>query len=156
MKVGSSADSVSIIKKKPAKSVYTKYKYVSITNAGSSSSNTSTTTGTGKPGKVKITKIKPEKGRFWIYWNQIIKNGKGYELQVCTSKKFKKKKTYTLVMTRKSTSKTAYTYIYNLKDGTKYYVRMRAFNKVSGKKKYGKWSKVWWVKPGKKGKSGKA
>lgn len=66
----------------------------------------------------------------------------GYQVQVALNKKFKKgKKTYT-VKKAKTTKKT----IKKLKRKKKYYVRVRAYKTVKGKKYYGKWSKAKTVK----------
>ena len=61
---------------------------------------------------------------------------KGYEIVVSSSSKFTKKytKTYT-------TTKTSYT-ISKLKKGTAYYVKVRGYHVVNGKKVYGTYSKV--------------
>ena len=66
----------------------------------------------------------------------------GYEVQYSTSKKFTKKTTKT-VKVKKSSKKTT---IKKLKKGKKYYVRIRTYKTVDGKKIYSDWSKVKSVK----------
>ena len=62
-------------------------------------------------------------------------------MQVATDKKFKKNKK--TVTAKKSKTKVK---ISKLKKKKKYYVRVRAYKSVSGKKVYGAWSKVKTVK----------
>ena len=62
----------------------------------------------------------------------------GYEVQYSTSKKFTKKTTKT-VKVKKSSKKTT---IKKLKKGKKYYVRVRTYKTVNGKKIYSGWSTV--------------
>ena len=96
---------------------------------------------TTKPAKVKINKVKANKKSIVVYWN-TKSNVSGYEIQTATDKSFKKnKKTYTVA--KKSTNKRT---IKKLKSKKKYYVRVRAYKNVNGKKIYGKWSDVKSVK----------
>ena len=82
--------------------------------------------------------ITRDKGSGAIKWKKISRNASGYELQYSTSKKFAKKATKTvLVKSYKTTSKT----IKKLKANKKYYVRIRTYRIVDGKKLYSKWSK---------------
>lgn len=83
---------------------------------------------------VKITNVKGRKIKVVIKG----KNASGYQLRYSTSKKFKKKQT-------KTTAKSTFT-ISRLKKGKTYYVKVRAYNKVNGKKVYSPWSKVKKVK----------
>lgn len=65
---------------------------------------------------------------------------KGYQVQVSTSKAFKKKNTITKTYNNNSVFKRT---IKKLKKGQTYYVRIRAYKKDSaGSRVYGKWSKV--------------
>ena len=68
-----------------------------------------------------------------VKWKKTA-TAKGYQVQYSTSRKFKSKKT-------KTTGKTSLT-IKNLKKKKTYYVRVRAYKTVNGKKSYGKWSSV--------------
>ena len=61
----------------------------------------------------------------------------GYQLQYSTSQKFKKAKKI-VIKNAKITTKT----IKKLKAKKKYYVRIRTYITVNGKKHYSKWSKV--------------
>lgn len=73
------------------------------------------------------------KGKIVVKWKKSAA-AKGYQLQYSTSKKFKSKKT-------KTTNKTSLT-IKKLKKKKTYYIRVRAYKTVNGKKSYGKWSSV--------------
>ena len=66
----------------------------------------------------------------------------GYELSYATNKKFKKGNKTITVKSTKSTSAT----IKKLKSKKKYYVRMRTYKVVNGKKVYSAWSKAESVK----------
>ena len=88
-----------------------------------------------RPKTSKIKKIKKAKKSLKITWKKI--NGvKGYQIQYSTSKKFKKAKKIT-IKKAKTTSKA----IKKLKAKKKYYVRIRTYITVNGKKKYSGWSK---------------
>ena len=84
----------------------------------------------------KIKKITKAKRSLKIVWKKI-KNVNGYQIQYSTSKKFKKAKLVT-VKKAKVTSKT----IKKLKSNKKYYIRIRTYITVNGKKKYSGWSKT--------------
>ena len=70
------------------------------------------------------------------------KGVKGYEIQVATDKKFKKNKK-TVTIKKQKTTKTT---VKKLKAKKKYYVRVRTYKIVNGKKDYSSWSKVKSVK----------
>ena len=94
-----------------------------------------------KPGKVTGLKVKnKKKKKIVVKWRKKT-NVSGYQIQYALNKKFTKKKKSKWVGKKKS-SKT----ISKLKKGKKYYIRVRAYRKKSGKKLYGKWSKVKKVK----------
>ena len=94
-----------------------------------------------KPGKVTGLKVKnKKKKKIVVKWRKKT-NVAGYQIQYALNKKFTKKKKSKWVGKKKS-SKT----ISKLKKGKKYYIRVRAYRKKSGKKLYGKWSKVKKVK----------
>ncbi len=95
----------------------------------------STTTKSSKP--AQVTKLKLKKGgkkTAKLAWKKV-KGAKGYQIKYSTSKKFKKSKTKT-----KTSKKNKIT----LKKLTKnrYYIKVRAYKKVNGKKVYGKYSSV--------------
>ena len=94
-----------------------------------------------KPAKVIIKKPQSKKKAVVVTWKPA-KNVDGYEVQVATDKKFKKNKKSVKVNKKKAKKKT----VKNLKKNKKYYVRVRSYKIVNGKKVYGKWSKVKAVK----------
>ncbi len=88
--------------------------------------------------KVKVTKIKSLKKSYKslkVKWKRV-KKVSGYQIQYSTSRKFKKAKKVT-IKNPKTTSKT----IKKLKSKKKYYIRIRTYIIVNGKKKYSDWSK---------------
>ncbi len=112
-------------------------------NTGSNSSSTSAPTQTTtttvknktkKPAATKVTSLTKGKKSFTVKWKKVS-GVKGYELQYSTSSKFNKPvtKTYDKASTTKATIK-------KLKSKKTYYVRMRTFKKVNGKKIYSSWS----------------
>ena len=66
-----------------------------------------------------------------------ISNSTGYELQYSLKNNFKGKKSVK-IKSKKTLNKT----IKNLKSNKKYYIRIRAYKLVDGKKIYGDFSKV--------------
>lgn len=92
---------------------------------------------TTKPNKVTISKIKSTvKKKMNIYWKKIS-NSTGYELQYSLKSNFKSKKSLK-IKSKKTLNKT----IKNLNSNKKYYIRIRAYKLVDGKKIYGDFSKV--------------
>lgn len=92
--------------------------------------------------KATVKKAKSAKKKtITVQWKKLS-GVTGYQVQAALDKKFKKgKKTYT-VKKAKTTKKT----IKKLKSKKKYYVRVRAYKTVKGKKYYGSWSKAKKVK----------
>ena len=96
-----------------------------------------TTTKVTKPAKVKIKSVKSTgKKKIKVTWKWDYK-ADGYQVQYALNKKFTKGKK----------TKNAGTYseaktLTKLKSKKYYYVRVRAYKKVDGKKVYGKWSTV--------------
>lgn len=88
-----------------------------------------------KPKPTKIKKIKKAKRSLKVIWKKI-KGVSGYQIQYSTSSKFKKAKKVT-IRKAKTTSKT----IKKLQAKKKYYVRIRTYIVINGKKKYSNWSK---------------
>ncbi len=88
----------------------------------------------------KLT-LKAGKKQLTASWSKVS-GISGYEIQYSTSKKFTKKTTKT-VSAKSSSKKTT---IKKLKKGKKYYVRLRAYKTVDGKKVYSDWSAVKSVK----------
>jgi len=76
----------------------------------------------------------PDLGKLKITWKKLSKIS-GYQVQIAGNAKFQNGKQNKAV-SAKSTSLT----ISKLTQGKRYYVRMRAYKAVKGKKEYGKWS----------------
>lgn len=90
-----------------------------------------------KPKKVKLTSVKAAgKKKLKVKWKWLVSQD-GFQVQYATNRRFtKNKKTVnTSAYTDKKTFK-------GLKSKKTYYVRVRAYYKVSGKKYYGAWSNV--------------
>ena len=97
-----------------------------------------TTDTVGKINKIKGLAVKNQKKlKVKATWKKLT-NVSGYQIQYAPNKKFKKAKSKTV----KSTSVT----IKKLKKKKTYFVRVRAYKLVDGKKVYGKWSVVKKVK----------
>ena len=94
-----------------------------------------------KPKSAKIKKVKAAKKAIAVEWKKVS-GVKGYQVQVATDKKFKKNKKTATVKKQKTTKVT----IKKLKAKKKYYVRIRTYKTVNGKKVYSAWSKVKTVK----------
>ncbi len=85
--------------------------------------------------KAKIKSVKSKKKKtVKVTIKRKIFGAKGYQIQYATNKKFKKAKK----VTTKTTAKT----IKKMSSKKKYFVRVRSYNLVNGKKTYGKWSAV--------------
>ena len=102
---------------------------------------TAPTDTTEKPASVNVNKALAKKKALVVYWNKIA-NVSGYQIQVATDKKFKKNKKTVTVAKQNASKKT----VKKLKAKKKYFVRVRAYKIVDGKKVYGKWSKIKSVK----------
>ena len=89
------------------------------------------------PSKTSVT-LKAEKNQLTVSW-KTVSDVKGYQLMYSTSKKFTKKTTKTVAIKNAKTKKTT---IKNLKKGTKYYVKVRAYKTVGKTKIYSAWSSV--------------
>ena len=98
---------------------------------------TAPTDTTEKPASVNVNKALAKKKALVVYWNKIA-NASGYQIQVATDKKFKKNKKTVTVAKQNASKKT----VKKLKAKKKYFVRVRAYKIVDGKKVYGKWSKI--------------
>ena len=95
-----------------------------------------------KPKKTSISKIKAQKKGFKVTWKKVS-NAKGYQVKYSTSKKFTKKTSKTATVKKATTtSKT----VKDLKKKKTYYVKVRSYKTVNGKKVYSDWSKVKKVK----------
>ena len=94
-----------------------------------------------KPKSTSIKKAKGSKKAVALEWKKVS-GVKGYQVQVATDKKFKKNKK-TVTIKKQKTTKTS---VKKLKAKKKYYVRIRTYKTVNGKKVYSSWSKVKSVK----------
>ena len=104
-------------------------------------SNDEDVTVTSKPKSASIKKVKGAKKAIELTWGKVA-SVSGYEIQVATDKKFKKNKKTVTVKKQKTTKTT----VKKLKAKKKYYVRIRTYKTVNGKKVYSSWSKVKSVK----------
>ena len=94
-----------------------------------------------KPKSTNTKNIKTAKKAILVTWKKVS-GVKGYQVQVATDKKFKKNKK-TVTIKKQKTTKTT---VKKLKAKKKYYVRVRTYKIVNGKKIYSSWSKVKSVK----------
>lgn len=88
------------------------------------------------PKSTNITKITSKKNKINVNWKKN-KQADGYEFICSTSKKFKSKKVVSI-----KSNKTTKTTIKKLKSNKRYYVKIRTYKVVKGKKYYSAWSKV--------------
>lgn len=92
--------------------------------------------------RAKITKLQSTKPGNLTIKIKKVKKVSGYKVKVSQNKKFKKSKTYKIKKNQKT--------VKGLKQGKKYFVKVRAYKKIKVKGKsravYGKWSKVKSVK----------
>ena len=88
------------------------------------------------PKGTTLSKLTAQKKGFTAKWNKQSTQTTGYQIKYSSAKSFKN---YTIktVSSPKTTKKT----ITNLKAGKKYYVRIRTYKTVNGKKYYSAWSK---------------
>ena len=94
-----------------------------------------------KPKSTSIKKAKGNKKAVALEWKKVG-GVKGYEIQLATDKKFKKNKKTVNIKKQKTTKTT----VKKLKAKKKYYVRIRTYKTVNGKKVYSSWSKVKTIK----------
>lgn len=107
-------------------------------NGGGSSGNSAVGQGSVKVTVKNVTKLKVKstvKKKIQVTWKK--RSGiSGYEIQYARSKRFKN-----AVIKKVGAKKTSYT-IKKLRSKKTYYVRIRTYKKVSGKKYYSGWSKA--------------
>ncbi len=115
---------------------YTHYVYYNDNSTTKSASKT-----TSKPKSAKFKKVTGSKKAISFTWAKVS-GVKGYQIQLATDKKFKKNKK-TVTIKKQKTTKTT---IKKLKAKKKYYVRIRTYKTVDGKKVYSSWSKAKTVK----------
>lgn len=91
-----------------------------------------------KPKKTKIKSVKGKKNGFKITWKKVS-GVKGYQIKYSTNKYFFESLTKSKnVKKAKTTSAT----VKNLRKGKTYFVKVRTYKIVKGKKVYSDWSKV--------------
>ena len=89
-----------------------------------------------KAEKIRNSSFKPGRDNILVSWRKS-KKADGYQIQYSTNRKFRKKRTKSKFV-KKSAKRFR---IKHLKRNTKYYVRMRTYRILNGKKVYGKWVK---------------
>ncbi|MGN0522523.1 MAG: fibronectin type III domain-containing protein [Eubacterium sp.] len=90
-----------------------------------------------KPKATSISSVTAKSKGFTVKWKKLTTQTTGYQIQYSTSSKFTNAKTVT-VSKNSTTSKT----ISKLSAKKKYYVRVRTYKTVNGKKIYSAWSKA--------------
>lgn len=86
-----------------------------------------------KLGAAALSKVKKGKKSFTAMWNPVA-NIDGYEIQYSLKKNMKKAKTKSVASSKKKVK------IKKLKAKKNYYVRIRAYKVINGKKQYSAWS----------------
>jgi len=99
--------------------------------------STTKNTETVKPKKTSIKKLSKGKKKFTVTWAKVS-GVKGYQIQYSSDKKLKKNNKSVTVTKQKTTKAT----VKKLKSKKKYYVRVRTYKTVNGKKIYSSWSKI--------------
>ncbi len=94
------------------------------------------------PKGTSLSKVTPTEKGFDLKWKKQAKEISGYEVAYSTSNKFTSKSTKVVTAGKGKTS----TSVTGLKAKKKYYVRIRTYKKVKGKKYYSDWSKAKSVK----------
>ncbi|MDO4476206.1 MAG: leucine-rich repeat protein [Lachnospiraceae bacterium] len=94
-----------------------------------------TKTFTITPKGTSITKVSAASKGFTVKWKKQTAQTSGYEIQYSTSRNFSSAKTVTITKNKTTSRK-----VTKLKRSKKYYVRIRTFKTVSGKKYYSAWS----------------
>ena len=90
------------------------------------------------PKGTSISKLTAGSKKFTVRWKKQSTQTSGYQIQYCTNKSFKSGYKTVTIKGSATTSKT----IKNLKAAKKYYVRIRTYKIVSGKKYYSSWSVI--------------
>ena len=88
------------------------------------------------PKGTSISKLKSARKKFIASWKKQTTETTGYEIQYSTNKNFTSETRKVSISKNKTTSKA----ISKLKAKKKYYVRIRTYKKVNGKKVYSSWS----------------
>ncbi len=89
------------------------------------------------PKGTKVCSVKSAgKGKITVKWKKQPKQTSGYQIQLAQNRKFTKSRKTKTISRAKTIKKT----ISNLKPGRKYWVRIRTYKTVNGKKYYSAWS----------------
>ena len=91
------------------------------------------------PKGTPLSKIMPKKKSFTVKWKKQRNQTTGYEVAYSTDSKFPKKNTKIIPVKKNGTTSKS---IGKLKTKKKYFVRIRTYKDVKGKKYYSGWSKV--------------
>lgn len=89
------------------------------------------------PKAAKLKSLSASSRGFTARWSAVTTQASGYQLQYATSSKFTNTKTVTAASCRTTSKK-----VTKLRAKKKYYVRIRTYKTVSGKKYYSAWSSV--------------
>ena len=108
------------------------YKVVAFAGTNTGKASTAKKVYVSVPKSLRVSSKKT--GRLDVSWKKNSR-ASGYQIQYSTSKKFSGAKKVTV-----KTGKKVKTKVNGLKRGKKYYVRIRAYKKVSGKNNYSAWS----------------
>lgn len=112
---------------------------VKATAGGFSGAESSIVKTATKVKKVTLSSVKSsKKAQLTAIW-KTVSGANGYVLEYSTSKKFTSKTTKKVTFKKSTTKKTT---LKKLKSKKKYYVRIRAYKTVNGKKAYGSYSSV--------------
>ena len=106
-----------------------------VTEAEKSDENTEKKSATVKA--TKITSATCNKNTITLKWKKRSSKVDGYQIQYSINKKFKKNSKKVTIKGSKKGS----TVLNNLEYGRKYYIRIRTYKKINGKKVYSSWSK---------------
>jgi hypothetical protein len=110
---------------------------VTVKFKGSNYSGSKAVTYTIKPLATTLAKVTATTKGFKVTWNKKTTQTTGYQIRYSTSNKFTAAKTESvLVKSNKTLTKT----VKNLKTAKKYYVQVRTYKTVDGKKYYSAWS----------------
>ena len=113
---------------------YTGSYYIQIFNYSDDQYEYNLNVKTVAPVGTTLTKVKKGNKAFTATWKK--QSVSGYELSYATNKKFKKAKTKKIAASKKKVT------IKKLKKNRKYYVRIRTYKMINGKKYTSAWSKA--------------
>lgn len=91
------------------------------------------------PKGISVSKIAAKSKGFTVSWKKQAKSMDGCQLQYSTSRKFTKKTTVKKMVKKPSKTKLV---VKKCRAKKKYYIRIRTYKTVKGKKYYSGWSKV--------------